>query len=109
MQHLWFSYTSPLIKVKAVVSCIIDVARRAEIELLCLHLPVVVFALSHILFTVSVGVHIFNRLSPNFDSRRDNKEDVCKVNYICQPLAHQKDNILLCVCEKGERETLPRD
>lgn len=78
MQHLWCSDTSPLITEKEAVSCIIDVARRAEREMLCLHLPVLVFSHSHNLLTVSASVYFFKGLAANLVSWRVNEENVGK-------------------------------
>lgn len=79
MPHLWCLDTSPLITEKEAVSCIIDIARRAEREMLCLHLPVLVFAHSYNLLTVHASVHFFKGLAANLVSRRVNEENVGKV------------------------------
>lgn len=62
MQHLWCLDASPLITEKEADSCIIDVARRAEREMLCLHLPVLVFAHSYNLLIVRARVHFLKGL-----------------------------------------------
>lgn len=59
--------------------CIIDIARRAEREMLCLHLPVLVFAHSYNLLTVRASVRFFKGLAANLVSRRVNEENVGKV------------------------------
>lgn len=62
MPHLWCLDTSPLITEKEAVSCIINVARRAEREMLCLHLPVLVFTHSYNLLTVRASVRFLKGL-----------------------------------------------